>query len=111
MQDLSREEELANRVEVLEAHKVMLETNIDHYRARALELEALLKKTKLFDHLSQMEATSTFSEADVVHVTTLIEKGAHMELFEEVSKENPILMDAWKRFMVTLRLTGMDGTV
>lgn len=36
--------------------------------------------------------------------------GEHMEMFVRLNKEHPILNDAWSKYMMSLRLIGLDGT-
>ena len=98
--------ELHNRIEILEAHKELLERDINRLKGKELHYDELLKLTKMGVLINLNDADRA---AWIEDFNRTYEKGTHMELFEKVSKDNPMLQDAWKKFMVALRLCGLDN--
>jgi len=60
--------------------------------------------------LRNSDGSLVFDQAKINLIRERIERGRHMEMFVELNKTNPLLNDAWNKYMLALRLVGFDGT-
>lgn len=96
------------RVAELEAKLAATNKDLEYYRRVARELTAGFGELGI----------TVWSKSDVAVVASTeikaakdhIEKGKHMTIFHNAIRDNPVVADAWKRFMMALRLVGLDGT-
>lgn len=47
---------------------------------------------------------------DVKEVKKRIDRSKHLEIFEAANRANPMVNDAWNKYLMALRLCGFDNT-
>jgi len=60
--------------------------------------------------LRNSDGTLNYDIDKIVEVRMRLERGTHLEIMEKANKENPMIADAWNRYMAALRLCGQDGS-
>ena len=83
------------------------EEQVTYHRGIARQSEDILRETGLAAWFSGKPEDVA---EQIEEIKSRYTKGQHMEIFEAVIKENPMVAAAWDRFMVSLRLCGYDGT-
>ncbi len=94
------------QIEILEAKLEMAERTISRYADRDAMYQDLIKQANLANLNSDMSEESRAKLIATVRDTYV--KGKHMAVLEGAIKDNELVADAWKKFMVALRLTGYD---
>lgn len=84
-----------------------LQQDVQYYRGIARQNEQVLKETGLDVWFSGNP--DEVGDA-ITQITARFQRGEHMEMFEKLNKEHPILNSAWDKYMMALRLVGLDGT-
>ncbi len=118
---MDRKLEIAEmRVADLEFQLLDAESKIQMYRDMVKKLEddntELRSKVSLAAGimtevgLVNEDHTLMWDPKDVAQVKLGIQRGKHLEIFEKANKENPIINDAWNKYLMALRLCGLDET-
>lgn len=99
--------DLEYQVAKLEGRILALNDDVQYYQGIARQNDQILKETGL-------DVWFSGNPADVGNAIEKLKArykhGEHMEMFEALNKEHPILNDAWNKYMMALRLIGLDGT-
>lgn len=94
------------QIEILEAKLEYAERTITRLTERDAMYQDLIKQSRLANLQADM------SEEDRAKLITKVRdtyvKGQHMAVFESAIRDNELVADAWKKFMVALRLCGYD---
>lgn len=99
--------ELEQSLVAAEERILAAQNDIQYYKGIARQQGQILKETGLEAWFSNNpeEIGETIQKIKDRYI-----RGEHMEMFERLNKEHPILNDAWNRYMMALRLIGLDGT-
>lgn len=104
MEDYVRTPE--EQIEILEAKLEYAERTITRLQERDAMYQDLIKQSNLADLQSDMSEEGRAKLIAKVRDTYV--KGQHMAVLEGAIKDNELVADAWKKFMVALRLCGFD---
>lgn len=118
---MDRKLEIAEmRVADLEFMLIDAESKLQHYRETVDRLQEDIKRRDArIANAGEMMAAAGLHVGDdgtktnAEKVALIQERqiqGYHMEILQKAIQENPMVADAWKRFMSALRLCGYDGT-
>lgn len=108
------------RIADLEFQVLDLESKLQHYRDTVdrLQVDISRRDAQISRAASLMSAAGLHigdngTETDAEKVAKVQERqvqGYHMEILQSAIRDNPMVADAWKRFMSALRLCGYDGS-
>jgi hypothetical protein len=60
--------------------------------------------------LVNSDQTLMLDPADVKVVKERLDRSKHLEIFEAANRANPMVNDAWNKYLMALRLCGFDNT-
>ena len=91
----------------LETRKKALETDLNYYRNVARNLSTALDKMGVRVWVTQGDQNIFNSEIERIQEN--MRKAKHMDILQSAIKADENVAEAWKKFMVTLRLCGFDS--
>lgn len=108
------------RVADLEFQVLDLESKLQHYRDTVDRLQtdisrrdAQISRAAALMSAAGLHIGDNGAQTDAEKVAKVQERqiqGYHMEILQTAIQDNPMVADAWKRFMSALRLCGYDGS-
>lgn len=95
------------KISALELDLKKTERDLEYYRRVARRLTDTVQELGLRVWVGELDAPQEYRIA-VEQAKSRIEKGKHMEVFQASNDANPMVNDAWKKYMMALRLCGFD---
>lgn len=97
--------QVENDYDLLKGKIETLEKELDRSREREKMARKMIDQIGKHGYLFGAHANDDQLFAAIGSLLRLVEKGKHMEILEEANKNNPMAADAWKKFMLCLRIS------